>query len=956
MKLTTLVYLSAFMLIIPLYSEAIEDAYVLTNYDKEQISIYFVIDKKDKAQWGKASLEGLLHPPEGKVQSYAHIPLNEVSDQDGTFKANLNVDSLQAWHPDSPNLYHFEATVRSSGGQILTTQTVRLGIRKFESRDGRFWVNNQPIFLRLFAGEGGCGCDDLDPVAVRKRLEQSKRYGFNGVRHHSHIPSEEYLAIADEVGLLVQMEIHGKIGSDPASERFKESKEAWMRMVELGRRHPCTFIYSVGNEIYRNDPGLVQGQDILYDLAKQMDPGVLVLNRSGSSPFNDVVGKYDLIERPIGEYEHTAEFARDAFKLYLQGDRKGRSDEFPIIAHEYPLVASYPNLALAGKYEFEPDWLKTTRENLERNGQIYMAEQYVHASEAIQALCRKEMLEEARKFPELDGYSMLRFTDCGNYVSGVVDDFADPKNVTAEEFLRTNGETVLLCSWNKRNFFFDDVLEATFSVSHHGRDVFSATGCRWWLMNGPSIVAKGEFGAQTVKPVDVAKIGCIGVQLPQMSGATKLVLRAQLDGPIPAIINEWPCWVFPNNTLSQSVQKHFLLWDPRNRMSNYTETFPKVKRITDPDWWVSRYSKKVVIADSWQENFYPFLNRGGRLWVISDKTWPWPEELGIFGLHITHFVPEKQAPVLFPQWDELCSKWMTICSNTRSRYGNCGTLIAPHPIFQNFPHDGYGSLQVWPLLYRAKTLQLERFPAGVEPVVRAIDSYHRGKSKGYLVELKVGRGHLLVSTLNFTQSFSREASSRYLFEQILHYLSGSDLQPAREITSNALKSMLLDFEKEHAQRKPLIQNEMPARYLTRWQSLLSEEKRIELPVYQAAGVESDRLGIYWEYAQTKWYLKGVPGDRIQWDFETDEKRSWTASVLLAGPEAQTIEVIVDEVSSKVVQFPGSEGWEKFTAVELQLDDLLPGLHSLTVVIPESEKGSGESTVQIRGVELREKLK
>ena len=208
-----------------------------------------------------------------------------------------------------------------------------------------------------------------------KRLQQKKRYSWNTVRHHSRVPNDTYLEVADEVGLLIQMEISGKIGIDPASERFLESRKSWIEMVERGRHHPSTFVYSMGNEIYKNDSGLIKCQDILYDLAKEMDPSVLVLNRSGSNPFNDDFGKYDLIERPIGEYEHVAEFARDAFLLYLRGERKGRSDQFPIIAHEYPLVSSYPNPELLSKYDTEPFWLKLTRENARKNWmEIYKTE------------------------------------------------------------------------------------------------------------------------------------------------------------------------------------------------------------------------------------------------------------------------------------------------------------------------------------------------------------------------------------------------------------------------------------------------------------------------------------------------------------------------------------------------------------------------------------------------------
>src|SRR5213596_3020939 len=103
-----------------------------------------------------------------------------------------------------------------------------------------------------------------------------------------------------------------------ASPEFAQTRALWEETLRLARRHPSVAIVSMGNEMYANDPKLVAAMDALYDLAKQMHPGVLVLNRSGSLPGNDAVGKYDLIERPIGEYEHSGKLAGEAFEAYLR--------------------------------------------------------------------------------------------------------------------------------------------------------------------------------------------------------------------------------------------------------------------------------------------------------------------------------------------------------------------------------------------------------------------------------------------------------------------------------------------------------------------------------------------------------------------------------------------------------------------------------------------------------------
>ncbi|MFB3894740.1 MAG: glycoside hydrolase family 2 TIM barrel-domain containing protein [bacterium] len=895
--------------------------------------------------------------PNGKIENYVDILFtNPYQSLDNGlisyFSTTIPINPVILWHPKSPNLYQIKLEFYSKQYSCVTSVTQYFGMRKYETRNGRFYINNQPFYLRFCGHEKEAFLDTLDRQGVMKRLTQVKRYGFNGIRHHSHVPSQMYLEIADQLGLLIQMEIEGKIGTDTASSTFAKSKENWISLIQQGRKHTSTFIYSMGNEIYQNDPGLVLCQNTLYDLAKQIDPSVLVLNRSGSTPANDDYGKYDLIERPIGEYEHTAEFAREAFQLYLRGDRKGKSDQVPIIAHEYPLVSSYPNPALSAKYSQEPFWITLAVENARKYHLEQLLPDYVHNAESIQAICRKEMLEEARKFRELDGYSMLRFTDRGEMVSGVVDDFADPKNVTAEEFLRTNGETVLLCTWNNRCFYYGDTCEVTLEISHHGETPFIASTCQWWLMNGAQVLAQGIFENVKVEPVDVAEIGHLNLVIPKLSAPAKLTLSTGLPGTRPYINNEWYFWAFPKKVIPATEQKKINIWDPRKRMESYLTVYPDIQYQDDQTWAGLLNPTQLLITDTWDKSYFGFLNSGGRIWIISDKSWPWPEEMGIFGLHITRFIPAQQAPVIFPELDEPCNKWLTICSNSKSRYGNSGTIIYPHPIFSEFPNEGFCDMQFWPMIYRAKSLELARFPIGTDPLIRTIDSYYRGVSKGYLVELGVGKGKLFISTLNLTQSFPRSVSTRYMFDQILRYLTGLQFQPTVTMSVSELQKMLTEFAKVYATREPLSADEMPARYTLRWKSISDHKERLTLPIYDAKGIDESRLGVHWEYAQTQWYLDALAQDTLSWDFETKTDSDFIGTIYLAGINPDiSVSIQIDNQNPQQVRFTTPSGWEKFQPVQFQIPKLPIGKHHLTLSIASKLRDRTHRIVQVRDIDI-----
>jgi len=930
----------------------VSDVYVLSDIDKGVIDIRVVPCEGARDRFRESAADLTVRYPDGSIRILRGRPF-VPADAGAALSLVIAIDPVLPWHPETPNLYGLEMVCREPDGAELARVERRFGMRKLEARGSRLMVNNEPFYVRGCGHERDAFCDNLDRAGALKRLRQIKRYGFNTVRHHSHVPTEVYLDAADEVGVFIQMEISGRIGTDARSDAFQKAQRDWLDMVRRGRCHPCTFVYSMGNEIYKNDPGLVRCQNTLYDLAKTMDPAVLVLNRSGSNPLNDDHGRYDLIERPIGEYEHVAEFAREAFELYLHGDRKGCSDTCPIIAHEYPLVASYPNADLAAKYDEPPWWIELTVTNARAHGLEHLLPDFVRSSERIQALCRKEMLEEARRFRELDGYSMLRFTDCGALVSGVADDFSDPKSVTAEEFLHTNGQTVLLCTWNKRSFTVGEQLQATLEISHHGRQPFSAPNCRWWLLEGFTVMAEGAFDAVRVDPVDVAEVGRLVVEIPRLHRPAKLVLRAVVPDAQPPISNEWTFWAFPRDVITPSEQQNVIIWDPRQRLQTYRSVYPHMQVETDEPWSPPAGANGLIITDSWQPAFYDLLDRGGTIWVISDKTWPWPEEIGIFGLHITKFIPSRQAQPVFPELDEHCTKWLTVCSNSKSRYGNSGTLVSPHAALGDFPHEGFCDLHFWPMIYRAKSLQLDRFPPGTQTPIRAIDNFHRGCSKGYMAEIGVGRGWVFVSTLNFTQSFARDVATRYLFDQVLRYLTGPDREMVVHISVDELRAMIDSFAAELAERAPLLRDEMPARYSTRWKALLSPNEMIELPVYEAQGVDPDRLSVQWEYAETRWIFDARASDRIVWTFRNRTAGDFACTLHLAGGAGKVpLAVEVDRRGAMPLVFPGSADGQRFVPLSFRIAGLDAGEHRLTLSFRAETPVEGDRVLRIRETMLQ----
>lgn len=756
----------------------------------------------------------------GAAVASGSVPV-EVKRGRGGAVLELQIPNHRNWSAEQPNLYRALTRLTDFRGVAVDEEAFAFGFRQVERRGNQIHWNGRPIFLRGFSGEflqgGDHGCMTTDAAYIRKRIGAAKAYGFNAERHHSHYPPETYLDVADELGLLQQLEIHPRLRQGPTSPEFAETHAMWERMIVAGRRHPSVVVYSMGNELYANEPALISAMDQLYDVAKKLDPRTLVLNRSGSLPGNDAAGKYDLIERPIGEYEHSSKLAGAAFQAYLRGDRAGRAREFPVIAHEYPLVSAFPRVDKKDRYPSTPEWIVVAEEKARRAGYFDQMALFARNSEAIQWRVIKQMIEEARKFPELAGYSMLRLHDSGGLVGGILNDFSDPKSAPAETFLRANAPTALISDWEEQTLLAGQQLDARLFLSHHQSTTVRGS-LFWKVMEASTEWASGEA------PVEAPGFGLfplmrLSVKLPAIVRPAHIQLHAEFRvAPSAAgaavIENAWDFWVFPQPPRPAGG---FALYDPGNRLSSVARLFPGARKLR-----TGRMPGRgeLLLTDSWPDWMDQWLEAGGRLFLLADKNWREPEEMGNHGTHLAFFT--SRAPVSLPELDEPLTHWLTIPSNYDRRWGNSGTVVARHPALGDFPHEGFCDFQFFRLIRRAKSFWLDRFPTRPEPIIRAIDNFRHGNNKSYLFEFRVGRGSVLASSLNFTQHIGRAPEADYLLAQLIRYASGGQFEPQIRFSAAELRRAREDFAHELPEviRRIGDANVSPVRY--RYNSLSGE--------------------------------------------------------------------------------------------------------------------------------------
>jgi beta-glucuronidase len=198
-----------------------------------------------------------------------------------------SVEGVEPWSLATPRLYPavLEAHI---GSHMVDRQTLRIGFRKIEARDGELLLNGEPVYLSGFnrhedVPERG-PAPDLD--AVRRDLTEIRAAGANFVRlcHYPHHPGE--LALCDELGLLAMGEIPlywwagNEEGEAACQHKLAAAKRQLRTMIERDRNHPALVFWSVSNESREDRAEVAAGNRELVELAQTLDPTRLAVHVS----------------------------------------------------------------------------------------------------------------------------------------------------------------------------------------------------------------------------------------------------------------------------------------------------------------------------------------------------------------------------------------------------------------------------------------------------------------------------------------------------------------------------------------------------------------------------------------------------------------------------------------------------------------------------------------------------
>ncbi|WP_428229298.1 beta-galactosidase GalA [Flavobacterium sp.] len=209
------------------------------------------------------------------------------------FTSNIKVNNPLLWDIDSPNLYRLLTQIKQEG-KIVDRYETNFGIRtvKFDPEEG-FFLNGKPLKLKGtnnhqdHAGIGTALPDELQYYRIKKLKEM----GSNAYRCSHNPPTPELLDACDKLGMLVIDETRLMGINEYHLNDLK-------RMIERDRNHPSIFCWSVGNEEWNIEGGIVGERitNVMQGFSKSIDPtrpvtvGISSGFKSGISSVVEIMG------------------------------------------------------------------------------------------------------------------------------------------------------------------------------------------------------------------------------------------------------------------------------------------------------------------------------------------------------------------------------------------------------------------------------------------------------------------------------------------------------------------------------------------------------------------------------------------------------------------------------------------------------------------------------------------
>jgi lysophospholipase L1-like esterase len=633
-------------------------------------------------------------------------------------------DGMLTWDEFDPALYKLKTTIdcRDVARHVFTTTTTQFGMREIKIDGKWFYVNGRKIMLRGTVENCDFPLTGYAPMDVDSWLKVFKicrDHGLNHIRFHSFCPPEAAFIAADLTGMYLQPEgpswpNHGvALGRGMAIDTFLLQETQMMNKFYGNYASFC--MLACGNEPAGN---WVPWVSRFVEYWEKADPRKVYTGASvGGSWAWQPRSQYHVKAGARGLTWNTNPETLSDYRTRIDTVKQ------PYVSHETGQWCVFPNFNEISKYTgvYKAKNFEIFRDVLAENDMSALANDFLMASGKLQALCYKHEIEKTMRTPDYAGFQLLALNDYsgqGTALVGILDVFWEEKPyINAAQFRRFCNATVPLTRMEKFVFKNNEPFQAQVEMYHFGPNPMFQAQVEWKITDTQGLILdKGAFAPTNIPIGNCFEIGNIETSLSQITKATQLNLEVSIAGT--SFVNDWDFWVYPET--------------------------------------VSLDQGNVLVTDTLDEKARQTLEQGGNVLLLAAGKIQYGRD-----------VKQQLTPIF----------WNTSWFKMRPPH-TTGLLVNPqHPVFADFPTQYHSNLQWAELVNGAQVMQFTEFPEGFQPLVQNIHTWFISKKIGSLFEARVGKGKLMMTSLDLQTDLDKRFVARQLLSSILQYMNSPKFQP-----------------------------------------------------------------------------------------------------------------------------------------------------------------------------------
>ncbi len=401
----------------------------------------------------------------------------------------------------------------------------------------------------------------------------------------------------------------------------------------------------------------------------------------------------------------------------------------PVLAHELGQWCAYPDFDVIKKFTgyLQPSNYEVFRDSADAHGVLAKNKDFAWASGRFQLACYKEEIEANLRTPGLAGFQLLDLRDYlgqGTALIGVLDAFWDDKSyVTAEEFRQFCGPTVPLVRFRSHSYEFlqPAPIEVEIEIAHFGELPIQHAKPYWKIVRLEGAIAlQGDLAEREIPIGKAIPLGTVSVDTAKLKAPGQFKFVVGLTGM--KIENDWNIWLYPARTEAAIPNDVLLTSDWKDALSRLAEGGKVL--FTPP-------------ASSLDDTSPPLNN-----------------------------VPVFWNRLMNPKLEAMLGLWCDV----------------KHPALAEFPTQANCDWQWADLVRGVRSVNLDKSPRDLQPIVQAIDDWNRNYRLGVVFEAKVGDGRLVVSAIDLTKNLDSSPAARQLRKSLLDYMASDAFQPKVALT------------------------------------------------------------------------------------------------------------------------------------------------------------------------------